>query len=102
VNEFGVHALDIGEHQQLLDGGVLAHVAIQLGVEVAPLLGRLAKQGDVEQVGFTGVGDGSLCRSDCGWNQVRLDGVGVNAVVEFGKGAVQVLGQRQAKVFVFL
>jgi hypothetical protein len=68
VNEFGVHALDIGEHQQLLDRSVLPHVAFQLGVDVTPLFGSLAKQGDIKQVGFTGVGDGGLCRGDCGWN----------------------------------
>ena len=87
VDELGVHALDIGEHQQLLDGGVLAHVALQLGIGVAPLFGGQTKQGDIEQVGFAGVGDGSLCRwSTAAGIRCVLNGVGVDAVVEFGQG----------------
>ena len=37
-----------------------------------------------------------------GRNQVRFDGVGVDAVVELGKGAIQVPGEGEAAVFIFL
>lgn len=102
VNEFGVHALDIGQHQQLFDGGVFAHVAFKGGVGVAPLFGCLAEEGDIEQVRLGGIGDGGLGGRNRSRNQVRSDGVGVDAVVELGKGAVQVPGQRQAAVFILL
>lgn len=57
MDQFGVHALDVGQHQQLLDAGIVTHVAVQLGVGVAPLLGGLAEQGDIEQAGFAGIGN---------------------------------------------
>ncbi len=55
VDELGVHALDVGQHEQLLNGGVFAHVAFQFRIGVAPLPRGLAEQGHVEQVGFVGV-----------------------------------------------
>jgi hypothetical protein len=102
IDQFSVHTFDVGQYQQLLDAGVIAHVALQLGVGVAPLFGGEAEQGDIEQIGFAGIGDGRLRRRDCGGDQMRLDGVGVDAVVELGQGAVEVPGQRQAAALVFL
>jgi hypothetical protein len=43
VDELCVHAFYIRENQELLDGGVVAHIAVELGVGVAPLLRRLAE-----------------------------------------------------------
>src|SRR3989344_2102214 len=44
----------------------------------------------------------AACGRNRGRNQVRFDGVGVDAVVELGKGTVQVPGERQAAVFILL
>ena len=66
------------------------------------MFGGLAEESDIEHVSFGGVGDGGLRGRDCGRNQVRFDGVGVDVVVELGKGAIEVPGERQAAVFVFL
>ena len=90
VGELGVHALDIGEDEELFDGGVVAHVAIELGIDVTPLLRGLAEEGHVQQIGLGGVSDGSLRGRDLRRDEVRLDGVGVDAVVELGEGAVEV------------
>jgi hypothetical protein len=101
MDQFGVHALDVGQHQQLLDAGVIPHIAVQLGIGLAPLAGGLAEQGDIEQVCFAGIGDGGLSGCDGGGNQMRLDGVGVDAVIQLGQRAVEVPCQRQATIFVF-
>ena len=82
VNELGVHPLDVGEHEKLFDGGVIAHVAIQFRIGLAPLLGRLAKEGDIEKIGFARVGNRGLRECDLRRNEVDLDGVGVDTVVE--------------------
>ena len=82
MNELGVHAFDIGQHQQLLDAGVFAQVAFEFGIGVAPLSGRLAEEGDIQQIGLAGIDDGRLCRRDGGGDEAGLDGVGVDAVVE--------------------
>ena len=84
----------------MLDGGVVAHVAFELGIGFAPLLRRLAEQSHVQQVGLGGVGDGGLGGRDLGRDEVGFDGIGVDAVIELGKGAVEVPGQREAAVFV--
>ncbi len=72
------------------------------GVGVAPLPGGLAEEGDVQQVGLAGVGDGGLRGRDLRRDEVGLDGVGVDAVVELGEGAVEIPGERKAAAFVLL
>lgn len=102
MDELGVHAFYVGQHQQLFDRGVLAHVAVELGVGIPPLLRGLAEQGDVEQIGLGGVGNGRLSGRDDRRDQVGLDRVRVDAVVELGEGAVEIPGQREAAIFVLL
>lgn len=102
MDELGVHALDVGQHEQLLNGGVFAHVVFQFRIGVAPLPGGLAEQGHIEQVGFVGVGDGGLRRRDLGRDEVGFHRVGMNAVIELGQGAVEVPGEGKAAVFVVL
>jgi len=72
VNELGVHAFDVGQHEQLLDGGVVTHVAFECGIGVAPLLCGPPEQGDIEQVGLVGVSGGGLRGGDRGRDEVRL------------------------------
>ena len=43
-----------------LKDGVVADVSFELWVGVAPLFGGLPEEGDVEQVGFAGIGDCGL------------------------------------------
>ena len=82
VNELRVHAFHVGKDEQLLHARVIADVAFQLGIGVAPLPRGVAKERDVEQIRLGRVSDGRLRGRDFGWNQVRLHRVGVDAVVE--------------------
>lgn len=102
VDELGVHAFEVGQHEQLLDSGVFAHVAFERRVGVAPLARGLAEKSDIEQVGFVGVGDGGLSGRDLGWDEVRLHRVGVDTIIELGKGAVEIPGEGKAAVFIIL
>ena len=68
----------------MFKAGVVTHIAVFVGIGVAPFLCCLAKEGDVEKVGFIGVGKGSLFRGYLGRDEVGLDGVGVDAVVDLG------------------
>lgn len=102
VDELGIHALNVGQHEQLLDGGVFAHVAVQFRIGVAPLPGGLAKQGHVEQIGFVGVRDGGLRRRNLRRDEMGLHRVGMNPVIELGKGAIEIPSQGEAAVFVVL
>ncbi len=102
MDELGVHVFEVGEDEKLLETGVVAHVAVLTGVGVAPLVGGLSEEGDVEDVGFVGVGEGGLLRGDFGRDEMGLDGVGVEVVIDLGEGAVEVPGEREAAVFVLL
>jgi hypothetical protein len=72
MDKLGIHAFDVGQHEELLNGGVVADVAVKLRISVAPLSGRLAEEGNVEDVGFAGVGNGGLRRSDLRRDEVGL------------------------------
>ena len=102
VNELGVHVLEVREDEKLFQRGVVAHVAVLAGIGVAPFAGGLAEEGDVEKVCFVGVGDGGLFRRDFRRDEVRLDGVGVETVMNLGEGAVEVPGEGEAAVFILL
>jgi hypothetical protein len=102
VNEFCIHAFEVCQHEQLLNGGMVAHVAFEARIAVPPLLCGLSEQRDIEQICFTGVGDRDLRGGDGRRNQVRLNGVGMDTVIELGQGTVKIPGQRQPLVFVLL
>lgn len=102
MDELGIESLQIGEHQELLDGGVVAHVAIQFRIGVSPLLRGPAKQGHVQEISLGGVGNGGLCGSDDGGNQVGLHGVGVDDVIELREGAIEIPSERETPAFVDL
>ncbi len=61
ADEDGVEAFEIGEDDELLDGGVVADVALGIGMGVAPLPGGSDEESNVE-VGFAGVDRGRLRR----------------------------------------
>ena len=76
-----LHGFQIAEHDQLGDGGLVAHVALRIGMRVAPLPGGHAKEGDVDDVRLIRVYKADLLRGKARVDQVLLHGVGVKAVV---------------------
>ena len=84
----------------MLQRGVIPYVALGVGVSVAPLLGGLAEKGDVQQIRLLGVNEGGLCLGDRGRDEGIADGVGVDAIVDLGQGALKVPIELQAVVFV--
>jgi hypothetical protein len=81
---------------------MVADVALGLRMGVAPLLGGLAEEGDIEQIGLAGVNVIGLGLGDGGRDKGLFDGVGVDAVVDLGQGALEVPAQLQAVVFLVL
>ena len=102
MNELGVYILEVGEDEKLFEVGVVAYVAVFVWIGVTSFAGGLAEECDIEDVGFVCVGDGSLLRGDLRRNEMGLNRVGVNSVIDLGKGAVEILGERGAAAFVFL
>ena len=102
ADQDGVEAFEIGEDDELLQRGVVADVAVGIGVGVAPLFRSLAEKGDVEEIRLAGVGEAGLGFGDSGGNERLLDRVGVDAVVDLGKGALEVPIKLEAVVFLVL
>ena len=50
VDELGVHTFDVGQYEELFDGRVVTHVALELRIGIAPLLRGLAEEGYVEKI----------------------------------------------------
>ena len=80
ADKHGVETFEIGEDDELLNRRVVADIALGVGMGVAPLRGGLAKESDVEQVGFAGVG--------------------VDAVIDLRESALKVPAELEAVVFV--
>ena len=86
----------------MLQRGVVADVPFGSGIGIAPLFGGLAEEGDVEQVRLAGIDDGGLCLGDGRRDEGVLDGVRVDAVVDFGEGALEIPIELQPVVFFIL
>ena len=102
VDKFGVHTLDIGEHQQLLDAGIFTQVAFKFWVGVAPLPGGHAEECYVQHVRLVCIDNRRLYRGNGGGNDVSFDRVGVNPVVQLRERAIEVPREREPAVLVFL
>jgi len=98
----GVETLQIGEDDELLQRGVVAKVALGIGMRIAPLLRGLAEEGDVEEVRFVSIDEARLLTVHVGRDESLLDNIGVDAVIDLGEGALEVPGELESVVFVVL
>lgn len=80
ADEDGVEAFEVGEDDELLQRGVIPHIALGGGIGIPPLFGGLAEEGDVQQIRLAGIDSASLCLGDGRRDEGVLDGVGVDAV----------------------
>lgn len=98
-DENGIKALEICEDDKLLKRSMVANVAFGIRMGIAPLLGGLAKEGDIEQVGFVGIDERCLSLGECRRQERFLDRVRMDAVVDLGEGCVG--GSNRASVGYF-
>ena len=101
TDQHGVEAFEIGQDDELLQRGVVTEIALGVGVGVAPLPGGLAKEGHVQQVSLVGIDETGLGLGDGRRNECFLDGIGMDAVVDLGQGALEVPAKLEAGVFFF-
>ena len=83
VNEDGVNVLHIREADKLIDSGVVADIAVEVWVGIAPLLGSHTKHRHIEHICFLCINDARLHWGHLLRNQMALDGIGMNTVVDF-------------------
>ena len=99
ADENGIEALEICEDDKLLKRSMVADVAFGIGMSIAPLLGGLSEQRDIEQVGFVGIDDRRLSLGEGRRQECFFDGVGVDAVVDLGEVAADVPAEALALGF---
>lgn len=102
ADEDGVEAFEVGKDDELLQRGVIPDIALGGWMRIAPLFGGLAEEGDVEQIRLAGIDRASLCPGDGRRDEGVLDGVGVDAVVDLGKSALEVPIEFESVVFLVL
>lgn len=100
MDKLGVHVFEVGENKKLFEAGVVAHIAVLAEIGVPPFAGGLAEEGDIEEVGLFGVCESGLFCGNFLRDEMRLDRVGVDAVVDLGQHAVEVPGKGKAAIFV--
>lgn len=96
----GIDGLQIGHDQQLLNGGVVPHIAFAFGIFGPPLLGGFAEQGHIQDIRFIGIDKALLILGKLRRNQILFDGIGVNPVVRACQDSLHVPSQGQPVTFV--
>lgn len=113
-DENGVVAFHIGKDEQLLDGGIVAHITFLAWVGFSPFACCTAEEGDIgfaepavardclsklrhsarlsslEQVGFIGIDEVFLFGGEFWRNKVLLYGIRMDTIVKFGDFAIEV------------
>ena len=74
----------------MLQRRVVTDVAFCVGMGIAPLPGGLAEECDIEHVRFAGIDQRRLLFCDSRRNERVPDGIGVDAVVDLGQGALEI------------
>ena len=90
VDENSIQVLQIGQAHELRNVGIVADVAFELRMGIAPLFGRHTKQRHIQYIGFVGIEQRNLPRRQPRRNKIFLDGICVNAVIDLGKVALDV------------
>ena len=72
ADENGIKALEICEDDKLLKRRMVADVVFGIGMGIAPLLRGLAKEGNIEQVGFVGIDERCLALVSVGGRSASL------------------------------
>jgi hypothetical protein len=67
----------------------ISDVAFGIGMGIAPLPGGLSKQCDIKQISFVSIDKRCLGLGECRRQECFFDGVGVDAVVDLGEGALE-------------
>lgn len=99
MDQLGIHALYVCQYEKLFNRGMVSDVAFLVWIRTPPLGGGVPEQGDIQQIRFTGVGFRRLGWSHLRWEQMLMDGIGLDAVVELRQGSIQIPGKRETHVF---
>lgn len=83
LDENRIEVFHIRQADKFIDCGIVAYVPLEVGIGFAPLLCRYTEHRHIQHIGFIGVDDACLCRSNFRRDKVLLYGIGMDAVVDF-------------------
>lgn len=89
TNKNTIDAFEIGKDHKLLKCSIITYVAFVFGMCVPPFACSLSEEGDIEEVRLRRIFEVGLFASDLWRQQDILDGIGVDAVVDFGQCALE-------------
>ncbi len=89
----GIEVFKVGQADELGSSGLVADVALAAGVLATPLGGGLTEESHVEHIGLAGIDETGLAFAERRRDEVGLDGVGVDAVIDLGEVAADVLAE---------
>jgi len=100
MDELSIEALKISENDELFDGGVVSDIPRLILGFTAPLHCSLAKERLIENIGLGCVGELRFFWIDLFRDEICFDRVRVNAIVDFGQGAIEIPLKRKATILV--
>ena len=83
-DQYGVEAFEIGKDHELFKRGMVANVAISIRMIRAPLPCCLTEQRDIQNIGFSSIGDSGLSLRQHRWDECVPDCVRMNSIVDLG------------------
>lgn len=83
LDENSIEVLHIRQTYKLVDCCIIAYVTFKVGIGFAPLLCRYTEHRNIQHIGFIGVDDTRLSRSNLRRNKVMLYRIGVYTVLIF-------------------
>lgn len=83
--EYGIEVFKIGETNQLINGGIVAHISFFIRIFLSPFLCSQAEKGYIQHIGLLGIDKRTMVGIHLGRDKVGADGVGVDMVVYLRK-----------------
>ena len=100
ANQFGVDALQICKHDQLLQAGFVPDIAFGVRMRLPPFFCRDSKQRNVQYIRFVGVCITLPLRGHVRRDQHIFDRIGVHPVVDFCQRPIEIPAQRETAVLI--
>ena len=100
ANQFGVDALQICKHDQLLQAGLVPDIALGVRMRLPPFFCRDSKQRNVQHIRFVGVCIALTLRRHVRWDQHIFDCVGVYPIIDLCQRSIEIPAQRETAVFI--
>ena len=84
LDEFCIEVFQIRQDDELDEVGGITDISSCIGILVSPFFGGHAKESDIDEISFVGVGEARVSDGQLGVNEMLFDGIRVDLVVRLG------------------